>query len=93
MGDGSADFCLFGKLKIKGKCETSTSRYSRRMEGKLELGSQNLHVYCILFKLMLLALGERRCVLCETNMTQPLLSHIFSCQLQRSSIDGQGLRF
>lgn len=35
MGDGSADFCLFGKLKIKGKRETSALRYGRRMEGNL----------------------------------------------------------
>lgn len=41
--------------------------------GKLTLGSQSLHSYCFLFKLMLLALEETRCVLSEITVRQPHL--------------------
>lgn len=44
MGDGSADFCLFGKLEIKEKYEISVSRYTED-GGKLTLGSQSLHLF------------------------------------------------
>lgn len=89
-------FCrLLLVWETKGKREVWNFyiKIQQKDGGKLTLGSQSLHMYCILFKPMLLALGERRCVLCEMTTTQVLLSHIFSCQLQRNSIDGQGLRF
>lgn len=41
--------------------------------GKLASGSQSLHMYCILFKLMLLALLESWSVLCEMTTMQPRL--------------------
>lgn len=37
VGDGSADFCLFGKLEIKENCKTSALRHSRTMEGNFDI--------------------------------------------------------
>lgn len=63
VGDGSADFCLFGKLEIKGKCKTSALRHSRMMEGNLDIKfTEFTQVLCYFQAEVCSSVGKAVCV-------------------------------
>lgn len=74
MGDGSADFCLFGKLNTKGKCKTS-SRY--REVWRETYWALKVYTCAVVFSAF--SSEGKEDVLCDMIKH----SHCYSCKLQK----------